>query len=725
VPDLDYLRKHVPTGGSALLEQALYEVRGRTTYTRIAMFYAVTEDVARARLLHVGKASVDINSAEGAQHYVDAMRAQLLAAVNAQTTQGLNAALLALRQFKGELTPQAQQMVAEQMGSNYQRAMKDIENSPAIMLALRGGGVEAIQAAKQSTIKDMGMQNAISSQPNAQDKAMVDHMADNTGLFVRDQYGAKRAGYVTDKAKQIMSSSLDQNLGREDMAQQMKVELGGGLGRKDDAYWTTVADNSITRARSWGNMSSMHDAGFEYFKIEAVLDEVTSKTCRFLHGKELSLPAALNTAFQGSFVGGPEQLDAVNPFVTEHTDKVTGVTNLTVPIYEGAAPGQTPKLRGAMTIGSSSNTGMGQLDQAGSWEGLTEADIQSLNIGAPPYHHRCRSTIIPTGKPAQARVVPGMKVPPPPPPSKKPKAPKGVQPGKAYKMKAPEYDAKAPADRVPDETIDKYGAYWDKRMPAEEADFNAALSSAGASGLDPVVAADFKRIAFDFVKGTGRKKDLFAKPKFPRDDGPGAKLGTTNSIANVAPGQRGAMEEVQAEIGSMADRATMGGKKIQTNWYKENKQGGANYSWDRDQKSIQPHSVSVNCDTPRAEYFKTNYAGTVAHELGHSMQVASPQLRALQQTIMKRRIAKYPDFVEIYTEKPHPYPGRPPIKFLVRREYPDKLVDSYAGAEYGPFAAGVEFASVAMDWFYTRPVLLYSMDKEMFLFITSVLRGLV
>lgn len=170
----------------------------------------------------------------------------------------------------------------------------------------------------------------------------------SAGRYFPDQLSAKTSEVI----RRVV---LESGLSPKDAARVLEDEIRGALGIKSSdvvpsrfesnpaAYFDLVANNASVQATNVGRMIAMADAGVQKFKVIAILDRRTSAICRNLDGKEFSVSNGM-TAVQG-FLGVQSLEDLEN---------VMGFSK----------DGSTPK-----------------------WA--------AEGMGFPPYHHGCRTTVVP------------------------------------------------------------------------------------------------------------------------------------------------------------------------------------------------------------------------------------------------------------------------------------------------------------------------------------------
>lgn len=162
---------------------------------------------------------------------------------------------------------------------------------------------------------------------------------------------------LRDKTNEVIREVvLEKGLPPEEAAIRLEAEIRGALGVKEaasviptrfatnpTAYFEIVASNASVTATSLGRVIAMADAGVEKWKVSAVIDSRTSQICRSLDGRE---------------------------FTTGQT--MTGVEKF---------------------------LGIQNFDDLGSEFGFTKDGSvpkwADSGLGFPPYHHSCRSTVVP------------------------------------------------------------------------------------------------------------------------------------------------------------------------------------------------------------------------------------------------------------------------------------------------------------------------------------------
>lgn len=746
-PTLRELRRIIPEGCAAELDQAVYTIgnRRRRVYALVARYFALPQDRVAQVASRIAKA--DVNTSTGSQAFVDDMTNDLLRSIEDKSEAGLRQAMRTIERNSDLITPAQHQRLAGMIAGNWAKAVEGIEKLPALQIAMQDGGLAVVRAARQSIAEKFDLKRVLDLAPNATDEETISMMSAARSFYVKDAYGV-REGRTARKAQSIMDTALKAGLGREEIAPKLQEELGAYMKREDLNYWTTVSDNFTTRARSLGNMTSMVDAGFETFTVEAILDESTTSTCRFLHGKVISLPASIG--LMQSAEQEPRGLDKFNPFIQSKTR--AGVTTLQIP-HTKVHPKTGKQTTSMRTLATSKATGFGRPDSTGVWSSkVGPGDLEASNVGAPPYHHKCRTMIIPT--PGAGGPI----APPRPPPKSKPvrRVKPPVPPAPMAGKPAPPKESTALGIDVPtvgpDRNFDRWGnadataregmqKYWTERLPVEKEEFAGWIEKARKEGLEPARRDHFQKMARSFVQKNGRGK---RKGIFKTEYGTKAKhkeqrvAFRTRGFSPMGEKGRGRKdrdlwEETHNGINGLIDKKTM--MERRPTWGSEQRvmrfrdagrgtAGRYGQHWpDARDPNRRVHFVAIkgidkNLEGPSWDGKTLNEAVTAhssAHELGHVLDAANSNGSALAQAIVQGRIKVNPRKLARFG----------PSGKVAYWYYPDvRGISEYATCNYSSFAPGGEFTPENLAYFWRDPMRLFEVDEEAFYFITSLLRGL-
>lgn len=214
---------------------------------------------------------------------------------------------------------------------------------------------------------------------NRTDQAVVRALG-KMGTWVTDEYG-QRAAMAATSMDRIIADGVSEGLRAGDIAERLRRQGDRIAVNQAKNYWQTVALNASNRARNYGHLSSMEDAGVQRYVFLAVMDERTTEECRMLNEMVFSVGGGLQQ-FRQLELESQNDSDAAErlmPFVQRNGAE----------LYV-APPG------GARTvIGHVASPGMGTTSPGSYSNVLPESQLAAAGCSIPPLHHRCRSTLLP------------------------------------------------------------------------------------------------------------------------------------------------------------------------------------------------------------------------------------------------------------------------------------------------------------------------------------------
>jgi len=305
------------------------------------------------------------------------------------------------------LTPEQRSQLVSQALDRVGRAVRQI---PTDIQGEFGKAATAVVRTTREDLRDR-QQLAIAANFNAVDRRVIDFLVRSQTNFVTNEYG-RRVDAFGQRARDIVGRGLEQGLGRDDIAQQLEAAATSIVSGRSPAYWTTLAGAFIAQGRSFSQVSGYAEAGIERFIIEAVLDEVTTETCRFLHGKSFTVAGALAQFDRLSALERPEDIKEELPWVRERVD-ADGLGEIFV------KRGGERHVLAQITKSGRGTTGVGEYSG-----GRGAEDLTGLGIGFPPYHGHCRTTTLPDDSSPGPASAPRTRVPlAVPPPAAAPASP--------------------------------------------------------------------------------------------------------------------------------------------------------------------------------------------------------------------------------------------------------------------------------------------------------------
>ncbi len=171
-------------------------------------------------------------------------------------------------------------------------------------------------------------------------------------------------GHYQDKLHGQFKSAVDEVMRTGYSRGKLATELAGRLGgivEGDASYFSDLADHTVTKAREIGRIAGFEEAGITEVRVRAVLDDRTSPVCRALNGR------------------------------------IIEIRHLTA---------QRDEILAAKTID--------QLKSAAAWSApyLGPSDALPKGVGIPPYHYRCRTTLMAVVNKAKVDAVKGAQMTP-------------------------------------------------------------------------------------------------------------------------------------------------------------------------------------------------------------------------------------------------------------------------------------------------------------------------
>ncbi len=335
---------------------------------------AADEILSRYLRVEIFKA-YDMGSPRGFDRAVTDLAGQLRSRALASDQDAVRAAIQGLDvDWKNTTATQRREFISQSLNAAGRKTAIVPQN---IQVVFDDAADEVVQASRVTARRKHKL--AIASDFNALDKRIAVHLETSQAAFVRDEYG-RRSAVFSQKARDIVSRGLESGLGRADIARDLEVAAQATLAGKGSFYWDVLAGSFIGRGRSFATLSAFKEAGIERYTIEAVLDEATTDTCRFLHGKVFSVKSGINLFERTE--ANPGELKNIAPWVRTGKDN-EGRQRLFVKRDEKQTPIATIK-----------NSGAGIKDERGAFSNsVDEKTLESLGVSVPPFHGLCRSSI--------------------------------------------------------------------------------------------------------------------------------------------------------------------------------------------------------------------------------------------------------------------------------------------------------------------------------------------
>lgn len=250
-----------------------------------------------------------------------------------------------------------------------------------VVSVLETDGAEISQRSRTGTRKEYALDIPVNFSNT--DRKIVEHTARSQGNFVSTAIGDRSEAY-SKQARKIVSSGLSEGMGRKDIAAQLNRKLPVSyLGRRE-SYYEVVAGSFTNRARTFGQLSSLRDAEIKRYVLEAMLDEVTTDICRFMHGKSFEVDSGISTIERVDALEDPNEIKDEQPWV--QTRKTP----------DGGEELQLVSRGEVRTVARITESAVGRSDETGKFSGgMSEAELSAAGVLLPPFHGLCRTTVVP------------------------------------------------------------------------------------------------------------------------------------------------------------------------------------------------------------------------------------------------------------------------------------------------------------------------------------------
>ena len=214
------------------------------------------------------------------------------------------------------------------------------------------------------------------------DERIARFVSQSQGNFIRDEYG-RRSESFSNSARDIVASGVEQGLSRDDIAGELSKQMTAAAFARSESYWQVVAMSFANRARTYTQLNAFEEAGIQRFRFEAILDEVTSEICRFMHGRVFSVPRATRRFRDVERVRDPARIQDIQPWVQVGADDEDNQ----VLFYER---GNRRRM-----VAQVDESCVGERDEVGTYSrDLSNDQLEAAGVTVPPLHGRCRSTIV-------------------------------------------------------------------------------------------------------------------------------------------------------------------------------------------------------------------------------------------------------------------------------------------------------------------------------------------
>lgn len=128
--------------------------------------------------------------------------------------------------------------------------------------------------------------------------------------------------HVGGKIARLTQEAISDGLGRNELAESLRQELGGIAGGYK--YWDVASSAALVRSRSFGCVAGMVDAGIMEYEILAMGDERMCDICGEMHGRTFSVSEAQKVIDSVLDINNPDKFKTAMPW---HISPSVGVSS--------------------------------------------------------------------------------------------------------------------------------------------------------------------------------------------------------------------------------------------------------------------------------------------------------------------------------------------------------------------------------------------------------------
>jgi SPP1 gp7 family putative phage head morphogenesis protein len=201
----------------------------------------------------------------------------------------------------------------------------------------------------------------------------------NGSVFISDEF-ARRSERFSRAARRIVGEGAAEGLGYRQIAQDLAVAMRGAALGRDENYYRAVASAAVAQARSYGQMVGYGVAEIDSYTWEAVLDERTCETCRWLHGQQFPVESSLTRTEAALRSPDPEAAVNMSAWYRVVGDQIH--------VSPRGGPLGPP-------VAQIQQRGFGVVDRVGVYRPVGGGAGSGGGAMVPPAHASCRCTTVP------------------------------------------------------------------------------------------------------------------------------------------------------------------------------------------------------------------------------------------------------------------------------------------------------------------------------------------
>jgi SPP1 gp7 family putative phage head morphogenesis protein len=214
------------------------------------------------------------------------------------------------------------------------------------------------------------------------DRIAVRRIASQMPFFISGDYARRAGAWEERDARAIIARGLRRGFDEREISKALHAALSTRVTNRSEAYYRMLANVSVGRASSFGQLTGYRDADIRVFEWEAVMDGATCNICRFLHGTRFNVQDALDQFARAHAAKDPERgIMEEQPWFREVGDRIH------------VAPMERGGKLGAL-VATVLRSAVGREDQRGSFKAAMTPG-KSGATQTPPAHGLCRCITVP------------------------------------------------------------------------------------------------------------------------------------------------------------------------------------------------------------------------------------------------------------------------------------------------------------------------------------------
>lgn len=218
------------------------------------------------------------------------------------------------------------------------------------------------------------------------DPRVLDYVRRSSRFYVRDGLGRAVGDPLARDIRETVARGIGDGFDNRTIGKDLATLLEGQTAKRAEGYFVMAASVATARARSYGVLLSFEESLIQTTRFVAVLDEVTSQVCRFMHGRTFEVRQQLERYAQVAAAPEPEDVKRLQPFMRTGKDQDG---NPSVGVRDPGSGLFVP-------FATVQRSGLGRKDDPGAFTPrLSPERMLAFGCCTPPLHPHCRSLLVP------------------------------------------------------------------------------------------------------------------------------------------------------------------------------------------------------------------------------------------------------------------------------------------------------------------------------------------